>query len=262
MTTPELPDGYHYGWRYVRRRSPDGREILDEVPLTLEDVLHPQEEDFIPEDTRHEPERNYLTCSFRAHVDRIPSGQILSNCLLDFNVASVRPLCPDVSVIEGVNTLPLPQISTYRFAVFGGRCLVVVEITSLHTRTNDVDLKPDLYHRGGVQQYVLIDQQRQDGPRQIVSRRWTPVGYVIEPPDAAGRIRLDDLGLLLGLRNNRVVVFDATTGDELREYAEEYAARRAAEEDASREGSARKRAEDRVRELEEELRRVRGTPPP
>jgi membrane protein involved in colicin uptake len=69
-----------------------------------------------------------------------------------------------------------------------------------------------------------------------------------------------------------VVVIDAVTGDEIGELAQEYAARRAAEEQTKREATARRRAErkiqseakarekaeERVRELEEELRRLRG----
>jgi hypothetical protein len=247
VAPPADPERYRYGWRYVKRKLDDGRETIEEVPLSLEDVLHPQEDDVIPENTVHEPERGYLTWSFRGRLDRIPSGQVLSDCLLDFNVAGVRPLSPDVSVIEGVNTLPLPQLGTYRFADLGGRCLLAVEIASPHTRENDVDRKPELFHRCGVQQYVLIDQQREDGPREIISRRWTPDGYVVEALDANGRARLHALGLLLGLRDNRIRLYDADTGVEIGDPVETSEALRSAEE--------------RIRELEEELRRARGTPP-
>ncbi len=122
LTTPQTPgaavvppadlDPYRYGWRYVYHRRPDGSVEVEEKPLTLEDVLHPQEGDVTPENTFHEPERGYLTWSFRDRLDRVPRGQILSDCLLDFNVAGLRPLSPDVSLIEGVSTLPLPQLGT------------------------------------------------------------------------------------------------------------------------------------------------------
>src|SRR5262249_15995109 len=48
------PDPYRYGFRYVRRRQPDGTEKLETVPLTLFDVLHPQEDDHVVENSRHE----------------------------------------------------------------------------------------------------------------------------------------------------------------------------------------------------------------
>ena len=40
---------YPYGWRYVQRTAADGTVQIDQVPLTLEDVLHPREGDVIPE---------------------------------------------------------------------------------------------------------------------------------------------------------------------------------------------------------------------
>ena len=35
------PDPYRYGWRYVCRPGANGRKVWEQVPLTLEDVLHP-----------------------------------------------------------------------------------------------------------------------------------------------------------------------------------------------------------------------------
>jgi hypothetical protein len=35
------PDPFRYGWRYVKRVGPDGQETLDQIPLSLEDVLFP-----------------------------------------------------------------------------------------------------------------------------------------------------------------------------------------------------------------------------
>src|SRR5262245_32431575 len=41
------PDPFYYGWRMRRHVAADGTETLEQIPLTLEDVLHPQEGDFI-----------------------------------------------------------------------------------------------------------------------------------------------------------------------------------------------------------------------
>jgi len=41
-TPPRDNDPFRYGWRFMHRVGPDGREDLEQVPLTLEDVLHPQ----------------------------------------------------------------------------------------------------------------------------------------------------------------------------------------------------------------------------
>ena len=182
----------------------------------------PRRGDVIPENSIHEPERGHLAGACRTRLPRLTDGHVFSDCIIDWKVAGIGNHSPDISVFEHVRGLPLPPLGTYRRAEFGGRCVLAMEIVSPHTRTNDVDTKPEHYHRAGVQQYVIIDQEREDGPRQIIDRRWTLDGFVIEPPDGDGRVELEALGLLIGLRDNRVVVLDAETGDELREYAEEY----------------------------------------
>ena len=60
MTAPARPvadvaaDPYFYGWRFVARPRPDGTVERVQVPLTAEDVLHPQEEDFIVQTSEHQ----------------------------------------------------------------------------------------------------------------------------------------------------------------------------------------------------------------
>src|SRR5260370_38073952 len=113
-------------------------------------------------------------------------------------------------------------------------------------RTNDVDRTPRHYHQAGVEQYVVIDQERENGPRRLIDNRWTPDGYVQEPPDANGRILVPSLGLLLGIRDNRVYVLDAGTGDEIGEHAKEHADR----------VQAQRRADDEKRRADDEKRRA------
>ncbi len=52
---PQTPtdDPYCLGWRYVRRRLADGSEVPGQVPLTPEDVLHPEEDDFLVQTDAH-----------------------------------------------------------------------------------------------------------------------------------------------------------------------------------------------------------------
>lgn len=40
----EVADPFRYGWRYVQREE-NGTLLIEQVPLTLEDVLHPREGD-------------------------------------------------------------------------------------------------------------------------------------------------------------------------------------------------------------------------
>src|SRR5947208_1603737 len=85
---PADADPFRYGWRFVRQRLADGHETLEQVPLTLEDVLHPQEEDHVVENSLHEREceRGYLTWAFRSRLDRLDRGSVLSDCIINWGV--------------------------------------------------------------------------------------------------------------------------------------------------------------------------------
>lgn len=65
---PETPpaDPFRYGWRCVPRPTPDDPHHFEQVPLTLEDVLHPEVGNFIVHSDRHETDQMYLTAVLRA----------------------------------------------------------------------------------------------------------------------------------------------------------------------------------------------------
>ena len=69
----EADDPFRYGWRYVRRIQPDGTEVIDEVPLTLEDLLYPEEGDFVVQEPWHTQDFTYcysaLTAWFTGRSD-------------------------------------------------------------------------------------------------------------------------------------------------------------------------------------------------
>jgi hypothetical protein len=272
---PPEDDPFRYGWRFVKRLLPDGTTDLERVPLTLEDVLHPQEDDIIPERPIQSLELEYLGPIFRDRAQRLRGGLVLVDCLVDRGAAGVRNHSPDLSLFEGVVRPPPLDIGTFRLRPSGGRCLLALEVASPHTRVNDAVHKVREYHQVKVPQYVLVDQEEDGGPRRLVDYRFRRRRFVPVPPDEHGRVRLDPLGLCLGLRDNRVVCYDADSGEELGDYPRVFAAwkagakaRQAAERKARKaEKQARERtealqaAEQRLRELEAELRRLRGEPP-
>ena len=57
-------DPYPYGWREAIRTLPNGTEVLERTPLTLEDILHPQVGDYRMHDEEHERFCNYLYNEF------------------------------------------------------------------------------------------------------------------------------------------------------------------------------------------------------
>src|SRR5262245_12572377 len=202
---------FRYGWRYVRRVGPDGKEVLDEVPLTLEDVLHPQEGDVIPEAPYHEQERGYLSGVFRTRFPDDDSVLVLSDCIVDWGVRGLRNTSPNVSIFRGVRRRPNPRRGTFFLARSGGRCLLALEIVSTDTRDNDVIRKVPEYHQARIPLYVIVDQEEEDGPRTLIGYRWTPQRYVRMRLDKQGRLLLKSLRVRLGLVEDRVQCYDAGT---------------------------------------------------
>jgi colicin import membrane protein len=263
--TPPLQETPFYGRRYLRRRDADGRETLEEVPLTLEDLLYPQEGDEIPMRPQHQIECAYLANVLRARYAEDPSVAVLSDCLIDWGVAEQRNHQPDVSVFRDVRTPPDPQEGTFHLTTSGGRVVLVIEVVSPDCRDNDVVRKPEDYHRLDIPLYVLIDQQREHGPRQLHGYRWTPAGYEELPLDAGGRLFVEPVGLLLALEDGWIACYDARSEMRIGDYQEisqalqeEASARRAAEQYAAAEHARAETFEQRLRELEAELRRLRG----
>jgi hypothetical protein len=204
---------FPYGWRYVRRG-----DTLEQVPLTLEDVLHPQEDDVIPENTLHEDDCSYLKAEFSSRPVSPPVALVTRDLIVNWGVPGIRNHSPDVGVFVGLSHDPRPT-GTLELAPLGGRCELVVEVVSPSTRKNDVVDKFDHYYRIGIPLYVILDQEEEGGPRSLHAYRHTPAGYAEVPPDAQGRVLLPPLGLLLGLRDDRAVCFDAVTGEEMRDHA-------------------------------------------
>jgi hypothetical protein len=250
-TRPPKSDPYRYGWRYVKKIRRDGTVDLVQVPLTLEDVLHPQEGDVIPEKPLQERDAEYMRPIFRQRAARLPGGHYLADCLIDWGVPGIRHHSPDLSVFRGVTRPPPLELGLFPLFDSGGRCVLLVEIVSPHTRENDVVHKLREYHQVRVPLYVLIDQEIEGGPRQLVGYRYTPRRYVRMRLNRQGRLLLRPLGLWLGLEDGRAVCYDAETGERLGDYTEMEQARYAERE-------ARLAAEQRIQELEAELRRARG----
>ncbi len=99
---PPTDDSFRYGWRFVRQPTPDDPNYLEQVPLTLEDVLHPEVGDFIVHSDRHTTDRMYLITVLRARLE--PSGQaiVLSNLRVAWDIPDLRPHGPDVMVIPSL----------------------------------------------------------------------------------------------------------------------------------------------------------------
>jgi hypothetical protein len=104
ITGPPQPEPF-YGWRYVKKVLPDGSVDLVEVPLTLEDLLHPEEGDVIPENEFHRTDAVYLEPIFHERARRLPGGYVLGDRLVNWGLPGVRNHCPDLVVFRDVANL-------------------------------------------------------------------------------------------------------------------------------------------------------------
>jgi colicin import membrane protein len=265
------PDPYRYGWRPVERRREDGTVSVERVPLTLADVLHPQEGDQMPENDAHERRRRYLADVFEARLAGDPTAVVLSNVLIAWDIPGLGGHGPDVAVIQGVRRRR--NWGTFDVAAEGARPALIVELTSPGTAGLDRSEKLEEYEQAGVPLYVIVDgvARRQRPTLRLLGYTLTPSGYQPLAPDERGWLWLAPVRLWLGVEGDEIVCYDedgrpqgdyralavaVTAAERARMEAER--ARAEAERRATAEAAARAEAEDRLRALEAELRRLRG----
>lgn len=250
-------DPYRYGWRYVRRELPEGGEIFDQVPLTLEDVLYPEVEDFHVHSKAHEDTCTYLSNVFNACLKDDPTAVVLDDVRIAWDTLGLRPNGPDIAVIRGVREQR--NWSTFDVAAEGVRPDLIIEITSPETRSNDLIDKVEIYAQAGIPLYIIADTRRWKGQETLylLGYQLTPHGFEVIAPDQRGWYWIEVIGVWLGLYDNRVTCFDRA-GNSIGDYAAIAAARATAETRAIESEARAEAAETRMRELEAELRRLRG----
>ncbi|MEO6808257.1 MAG: Uma2 family endonuclease [Isosphaeraceae bacterium] len=271
---PPEADPFRYGWRLVKTTLPDGTKGFDQVPLTLEDVLHPEEGDFIIQTPKHVADWVYLNQVFQARLADNPDAVVTSDCRISWGVPGPGAHGPDVAVFFGVRHRY--DWGTFDVAAQGARPALVIEVVSPDDRDNDVTVKVNHYHRAGVPQYIIVDDLGtvEDRRLELVGYRDEPQGYRRQRADERGWLWLGAVRLWLGVVGDRVACFDPETALEIADYAtltrdlaeanQEIAAanQRSLEAQARAEAEAQERAalEARLRDLEAELRRLRGEP--
>ena len=209
---PPADDPYFYGFRQCNQMMPDGTVISSTVPLTLEDVLHPQEDDVIPGNPLHDEANDLLR--FVTKFRTTGHDLTLHDCRIDWGVPGVEPHAPDHAVFLGVS-YPLGDWGTFHCAQHRhAKADLVVEVTSPGTRINDVDPKVADYERVGVKQYVIVDYYADPVP-EVVSYEMTKRGFVRGTPDSNGRILLRCLDVALAFEAGALRAYDATTGQVL-----------------------------------------------
>ena len=243
---PSADDPWRYGWRYVRRPLPLDSEHYERVPLTLQDVLHPELGDCVVHSDRHETDRMYLTQVLRAHLEPSQRAVVLSDVRIVWDLPDLRPHSPDLMVIPGLTRRE--NWSNFVVADEGVRPALIIELTSPDTRRNDLYDKVAHYEQVGVAQYVIVDDDGRGAHRRLRLLGYLLVDgiYQAQALDEQQRLWLEVASLWIGLRNDHVVCYDRD-GNEIGDYLDvvrqaEVAQARAAEAQA-RAAEAQARAE-------------------
>jgi Uma2 family endonuclease len=271
-------DPYPYGWREIPRLLPDGKEIHERVPLTLEDILHPEVGDFRMHSREHQRFCRYLCDVLENRVADDPTAAVLDDVLVAWAHPGIRGHGPDIAVI--FNVQQQQNWSTFDEVEEGTKPSLIIEITSPSTYSVDLETKVDHYAQVGVEWYVIVDIViRRDMPsKRLLGYQLTPDGYELLEPNAEGWLWLAPVNLWLGWHGEDIACYDAD-GNLIGDYNAVVDARIQAEERAAQEAQARTAAEKRAddadqarataekraddadqarHQLEAELRRLRG----
>lgn len=93
---------FPYGWRYVERTAPDGSVTFEQTPLSLEDVLHPQEGDQVTHSDLHQRICVYLYNVLRGLLAGVPGAVVLHDVRIAWDDPDLKAHGPDLAVIFGV----------------------------------------------------------------------------------------------------------------------------------------------------------------
>ena len=270
-TSPPAPenDPYFYGWRMVSRSDEYG-QTWEKVPLTPWDVLHPEEEDFIVTNSANDRIIHYLKTVFEERVAGRAGVQVLCDHRVLWEIPMLGAHGPDVVVFENLNKPWNSLRATFPVMEMGARPLVIVEVTSPSTRYIDLDDKVEDYHKAGVPLYVIGDWRESVEGRpyiRLIAYRTTPEGYVRIAENPRG-VWVEALKVWIQADGERLVCADER-GHPIPEMREQRNAERvradgekqradAEKQRADAEQIARLAAEQKLKDLEAELRRLRG----
>jgi Uma2 family endonuclease len=208
-------DPFRYGFRDIIRTLPDGTTEYDQVPLTLEDALHPQEGDWVVHNQQHEREIRYLCDTFDAQLADNPHATLLSDCKVEWG-GRLKHHSPDVAIVLGTSK-KFQNLSEFNCVEQGVRPCLIIEIVSPATRSNDVEKKHRQYWHRGVQTYVIVDRVRDDDVPTLRGYSLGAKRYVALEPDANGRLWLETVGVFLAVKGDTIVCFDRT-GKEIQDH--------------------------------------------
>jgi Uma2 family endonuclease len=209
-------------------------------------------EDFeMGESNVHTITASILFYGLRYHFASLAAYRVFANLNLYYSPDDrTEYVSPDVMVVQPSRTLPV-DLASYRIGEEGPAPFLVGEVLSFRTwQQGDMQTKPTLYARLGVEEYIVVDVTGAMLEQRLALLLPQPGGSWRQEQDPDGGIT-SRLGFRIVIEEDgQLRVIDAKTG---KRYARPDEAQAAADELAA--------AEERILALEEELARLRGELP-
>jgi len=218
---PETP--YPYGWRYLPRMMADGHITWDKIALTLEENLHPEEDDYLMPRPPHSKNTKYIGSAVEIVVKDDPTAFVSDDLNVDLNLPGVKPVRPDIAVFFDV--AKKKAWGTFDTQKEGTKPTVAFEVTSPSTRHQDFGEKYDYYARAGILYYVILDIEYEPGDNTEARNYTLHVYHLLQgsyeemQSDDQGRYWLPPLEMFVGVGEDGILCYDAQ-GNFIQDYAQ------------------------------------------
>ncbi len=227
--------------------------IAYDLPVLFEDEGQEDMGDSWP----HTTALNALFFGLTTHFSGRPGHEVLANMNLYYHpTRRWAYVSPDVMVVTPPAPLPA-DLRSYRVGTTGPAPVLAVEVLSQRTfQQGDLTLKPVIYADLGIAEYLLVDTTGDYLPERLQLRTLDGDAWIVRSDEGAGVVSRLGFRVVIDL-DDRVRLIATATGER---YARPDEAQQLARERFAAE-RGRLVAEARVRELEAEVARLRGTPP-
>jgi Uma2 family endonuclease len=205
------------GWRVEVVTRPDGTIEYIKIPLTAVEFLHPKEGYRLPNSTFHDDIAGNAKDILTRRYAQTPDVGVFRDLIVEWDIPDLGDHCPDTFVAFGLVNRERNR-SKFIVADEGVRPSLIVEVVSPRYRKQDRETKVVEYARARVQEYVIIDRRTYRGQELEEVLAYRLVGGFYQPitPDEEGRILCETVGIWIGLKDGRLVMEDAQTGEQLK----------------------------------------------
>ncbi len=233
---PTLDDPFYWGSRLVRLPTASGAR-LEEIPLTREDLLDPQEGDIMTHGTLH----GLVIRTLADMLDRFFNTDdvaVFDDVKMLWGIPGLSEVAPDISVIRGIRD-KYRERSSFSVVEEGLRPCLVIEVISPRSVEIDLTDKVEIYRQAGVPEYLIVNILKT--PVELSGHRLHSTGRYHRSPRGHWLSRTTGLRFSSGTKAREVVVENSATGERLLTSFEEAAMRAVAEQRAADEAAARRK---------------------